>query len=326
MRKLKYYFNTIGRLVSLLIAVSIVAFALIISAPVDPMTSYIGSDYVEQDVRDEIAEYWGLNEPPVKRFITWADNAFHGDLGKSITYNQKVSDIVLTRFKASMVLMGVAWVFSGVFGVIMGILAAVFQESLFDKLVKVFCLILQSSPTFWIGLIILYVFSIKLGWFPIGYSIPIGKLVSEVTFIEKLHHIVLPAMTLSIIGIGKMTLYTREKMIEVLNSEYVLYAKTRGENMTQIVMRHGLRNISLPAITLQFAGFSELFGGIALAESVFSYPGLGNATTLAALNGDAPLLISISIFSAIFVFMGNLIANLLYGIVDPRIREGGYHA
>ena len=105
-----------------------------------------------------------------------------------------------------------------------------------------------------------------------------------------------------------------------------LFARARGETTRQLVVRHGLRNIALPAITLQFASFSELFGGIALAESVFSYPGLGSALTAAALNADAPLLIGIAMFSALFVFAGNLIANILYGIIDPRLKEGGYRA
>ena len=120
-----------------------------------------------------------------------------------------------------------------------------------------------------------------------------------------------------------MALHTRQKLIDVLESDYVLFARARGEHGLVLFWRHGLRNIALPAITLQFASFSELFGGAVLAEQVFSYPGLGQATVEAGLRGDVPLLLGIVIFSAIFVFVGNLIADLIYHVVDPRTRRGG---
>jgi peptide/nickel transport system permease protein len=154
---------------------------------------------------------------------------------------------------------------------------------------------------------------------------PIGKLASEVTLGERIYHLILPAFTLSITGVASIALHTRQKMIDVLQSDYVLFARARGEKIWMIVWRHGIRNIMLPAITLQFASFSELFGGSVLAEQVFSYPGLGNAATTAGLKGDVPLLLGIALFSAVFVFTGNFLANVIYGIVDPQTREGRYH-
>lgn len=148
-----------------------------------------------------------------------------------------------------------------------------------------------------------------------------GKLASEVTLGDRAYHLVLPAFTLTIVSISKITLYTRQKLIETMDSDFILFAKARGESERQIIYRHILRNIALPAVTVQFASFSELFGGMALAETVFSYPGIGTATTAAALNGDVPLLLGIVIFSALFVFSGNLIANILYGVLDPRVKE-----
>ena len=159
--------------------------------------------------------------------------------------------------------------------------------------------------------------------FPLGLAAPIGKSVNDVTLAERIHHLVLPALTLSITGIANIILHTRQKLIDVMESDYVLFAKARGENLKQLVTRHGLRNIALPAITLQFAYFSELFGGSVLAENVFSYPGLGSSAVLAGLHADAPLLLGIALFSALFVFVGNLTANIIYGIIDPQIREGG---
>lgn len=134
---------------------------------------------------------------------------------------------------------------------------------------------------------------------------------------------VLPALTLSIIGIANMVLHTRQKLIDVLHSDYALFARAQGETTAGLVQQHGLRNVALPAITLQFASLSELFGGAVLAEQVFAYPGLGQATIAAALRSDVPLLLGIVFFSAVFVFVGNTLADLAYQLIDPRIRIGG---
>ncbi len=311
------------RMVILLIAVSIIAFLLITKAPIDPLVAYIGTEStLSQEAKNEIAEYWGLNDPLPERFMTWLNHAVHGDLGTSITYKKPVINVISERFSYSIALMFAAWALSGILGFIIGILCGLYQGSLFDRLMKLFCLTVRSAPTFWLGLLALMFFSVYLGWFPIGMAVPMGKLASEVTIWDRIHHMILPAMVLTVVSISEVVLYTRQKLVEILNSDFILYARTRGENTRQLVVRHVLRNIALPAITLQFSSFSELFGGMALAENVFAYPGIGTATTAAAMSADVPLLLGISLFSALFVFTGNLIANILYGIFDPRIREG----
>ncbi len=136
---------------------------------------------------------------------------------------------------------------------------------------------------------------------------------------------ILPAITLSVVGVANITLHTREKMIDIMGEDYVLFAKAQGQPVSFIVKNHALRNILLPAMTLQFASISEIFGGSVLVEQVFSYPGLGQAAVSAGLGGDAPLLLGIAVISAAVVFGGNLIANLLYGVIDPRIRRGSLH-
>ena len=323
---LKYIASTLLRMGLLLIAVSVVTFMLIISSPIDPVDAYVGSESgVSQEQRDNVAEYWGLNKPPLERYFIWAGNLLHGDMGISVTYRLPVTRIIMECFKTSLALMGVAWVLSGVLGFLMGIISGVNQGRPMDRVIKTFCLMLSSAPTFWVGLLILMVFAVYLGWFPIALASPIGKLSGEVTLGERIHHLILPALTLSITGVANIALHTRQKIIDVMESEYVLFARARGESKWMTVRRHGLRNIMLPAITLQFASFSELFGGSVLAEQVFSYPGLGSAATVAGLKGDVPLLLGIALFSAVFVFTGNLMANIIYGFVDPRIREGISH-
>jgi peptide/nickel transport system permease protein len=138
---------------------------------------------------------------------------------------------------------------------------------------------------------------------------------------ERIRHLILPALTLSLTGVSSIALHTRQKLVEVLESEYVLYAVARGEKKWTIIFRHGLRNIALPAITLQFTSFAELFGGSVLAEQVFAYPGLGRTAVRAGIQSDMPLLLGITLFSALFVFAGNWIADILYQVLNPQIRR-----
>ncbi|WRS28425.1 ABC transporter permease [Oscillospiraceae bacterium MB08-C2-2] len=315
-----------GRMLLLLFLVSILSFTLIVKAPIDPLTAYVGTEStLSQEARDEIAEHWGLNDSLPQRYFSWVKNILRGDFGMSITYKRPVIDVIRDRFSYSVVLMLLAWTFSGLLGYGAGILAGVRKDGLFDKAIRLFCIVLQSAPTYWLGLLVISFFAVQMGWFPFGMAIPAGKLAAEVTLADRMHHLILPVFTLTIVSIGKITLYTRQKVTEILSSDYILFAVARGENTRQLVSRHLLRNTALPAVTLQFASFSELFGGMALAETVFSYPGIGTATTAAAMKGDVPLLLGITLISALFVFSGNLIANLLYGIVDPRLRKGEAH-
>lgn len=320
---LKYLGSTVFRMLLLLFGVSLISFMLVVSSPIDPVEAYVGSESnISREQKEVIAEYWGLNDPPVIRYVTWLKNVLHGDMGDSIAYQKPVAKILKERFAASAVLMMTAWVISGLLGFILGILAGIYTGSWLDRIIKTFCFVISSTPTFWIGLLLLVVFAVNLKWFPVGFAVPIGKAAADVTLGERIHHLILPAFTLSITGVSSIALHTRQKMADVLKSEYVLFAKARGENIWQIVKRHGLRNIAIPAITLQFASFSELFGGSVLAEQVFSYPGLGNAATTAGMKGDVPLLLGVAMFSVLFVFTGNLIANILYGVLNPEIREG----
>ena len=320
---LKYLFSTIARMLVLLVAVTLLSFLLVHNAPMDPVDAFLGEIVVSEEQRAKIAEHWGLDKSPAEQYIIWVKNTLHGDMGESRTYHEPVTKVLGERFRTSLLLMGTAWILSGLLGLLLGIVAGVYKDHWPDRIIKTFSLILASTPVFWIGLLVLVVFAVELQWFPLGLAVPIGKVESEVTWMERLHHLVLPALTLSITGVANIILHTRQKLIDVMESEYVLFAKARGETLKQLVTRHGLRNIALPAITLQFASISELFGGSVLAERVFSYPGLGSTAVIAGMQADAPLLLGIALFSALFVFAGNLTANILYGIIDPQIREGG---
>ena len=319
----KIFFKNLIRIISLLLAVSIIAFALVCASPIDPVGQYIMSlgTAVSAEQRAALEDYWGVNDPPVERYLNWLSNMLRGDLGESAIYRRPVMDIIAERFANSLALMICSWAMAGILGFALGCLMGMFQNRWPDRILKKICYLLSSVPTFWLGLLFLLTFAVRLRWFPIGFSSPIGMLASEVTLWDKLHHLFLPAVTLSFMSFSKIALHTRQKLIDVLNSEYVLFARARGENSWSILRRHGLRNILIPALTLQFASFAELFGGSVMAENVFSYPGLGSAVSAAGLRCDVPLLLGVTLFSALFVSVGNMIANILYGIVDPQIRE-----
>ena len=248
-----------------------------------------------------------------------------GNLGTSLIYRRPVMDVILDRFTASLALMAISWILSGIIGFALGVVAGKNKGSWIDKAVKVYCYAIQSAPSFWVGMLILMVFSVYLGWFPIGFGVPIGVRSTDATFIEWATRLVLPTLTLSLVGLAPIAMYTRNELIQVLSSDYVLFAKSRGEKGWNLIKDHGLRNIMLPAITLQFLSFSELFGGAVMVEQVFSYPGVGSTAVAAGLQNDVPLFLGIVVISAIFVFVGNLLADISYYFIDPRIKENEFN-
>jgi peptide/nickel transport system permease protein len=312
------------RLALLLIAVAVFSFVLISLSPIDPVDAYIGADMLQisPEQREIIAQRWGLDQPVMTRFWLWLGQLASGNLGMSMIFNQPVSAVIGNRFQNSLQMLAIAWLLSGVLGLAMGVLAGAKAGSWIDRAIRFYAYTLAASPTFLVALLLLIVFSVSLKLTPICCATPPGVLAKDVTFWQRLHHLILPAATLSIIGVANIALHTRQKLIEVLNSDYVLFARAQGERLMGVIRHHGLRNIILPAITLQFASLRELFGGSVLAEQVFSYPGLGKATVEAALRSDVPLLVGIVFFSALFVYTGNTIADLTYQIIDPRIRIG----
>ncbi|WP_310225246.1 ABC transporter permease [Paenibacillus qinlingensis] len=313
-----------GSLLLLLLAVSSISFMLVHFSPIDPIQAYVGADMlrVSAEQREAIMQYWGLNDPPLVRYWNWISALVKGDLGTSMIFRRPVLEVIGERFAASLTLMGAAWLLSGLIGFVSGVLAAMNRNTWIDKLVRWYCYTLSSTPTFWVGLLFMLVFAVWLGILPIGLAVPAGVTSDQVHFLDRVRHMLLPALTLSVTGIAAIALHTREKLIHVTESDYWLFARARGERGFTLFWRHGLRNVALPAITLQFASFSELFGGAVLAEQVFSYPGLGQAAVEAGLRGDIPLLLGIVLFSAVFVYTGNTMADLSYRLIDPRMKTG----
>ncbi len=323
-RLLRVLLNSFIRFIGVIIAVSIIAFILVSMSPIDPVQAYVGEigfNNISAETMQKLQSYFGLDVPRHERYLNWFSDFVKGDMGTSLIYRQAVATVISDKVLNSLLLMLTAWIISGFLGFVLGIIAGLFQGKIIDHLVKGYALLLISTPPFWLALLILIVFSVQLQLFPIGLSVPIGINASQVTILDSLKHLFLPALTLSIIGVANITLHTREKMIAIMAEDYFVFARARGQNLVSIVKHHGLRNIMFPAITLQFASLSEIFGGSVLIEQVFSYPGLGQAAVESGLRGDIPLLLGIAVISAAFVFCGNTIANISYLIFDPRIRR-----
>lgn len=313
------------RMAVLLGAVTAAVFLLLSVSPIDPLTANVGQAALGSMSREQIEKleaYWGAGQPVYARFLAWASDILHGDMGVSLLYRRPVSEIIGERFLNSVWLMGSAWLLSGALGFGLGILAGKKRGGAADRLITGYCMVTASTPAFWISMILLLVFAVNLQWLPIGLAVPIGVAAEEVTVAERISHMILPAAALSLTGISNIAMHTRQKMTEVMESDYVLFARARGETEWSIVRRHGIRNIALPALTLQFASVSEIFGGSVLVEQVFSYPGLGQTAVTAGLGSDVPLLMGVTVITAAIVFGGNTAANILYGLIDPRIRSG----
>lgn len=316
----------ICRVVLLVIAASAVSFMLMKASPVDPVQANVGQNALgsmSQEQIEKIEEYWGVGASPVKQYFSWLKDFVSGDMGTSLLYRRPVSQVLGEKLQNSLMLMVIAWVISGVLGFALGALAGMKNGTFIDRGIKGYCLLISSTPTFWLALLVLMIFGVWLKIFPVGLSVPIGMTSSEISFADRLYHAFLPALTLSITGVSNIALHTREKMIEISESNYMMFARARGEKGWQLFKNHGFRNILLPAITIHFASISEIFGGSILIEQVFSYPGMGQAAVTAGLGSDMPLLMAITVISSLIVFGGNAVANILYGIVDPRIRRTG---
>ena len=319
--RLKFTIKKLFRMALLLLGVSLTAFLLMDASPLDPLQTNVGQAALGSMSPEQIArleEYWGVGAPAAERYLNWLGGALRGDFGVSLLYRRPVLEVMGQRLANSLWLLVSAWLLSGALGLALGVAAGANRGRWPDRLVRGYCLIASSTPAFWLALLLLIIFSVWLKVLPIGLSVPIGA--EAATLAQRLRHALLPALTLSVTGAAGIALHTREKVADVLDSDYILFARARGE--VHILRRHLPRNVALPAITLQFTSIGEVVGGSVLVEQVFSYPGLGQAAVAAGLGGDMPLLLGATVATAAMVFGGNLTADLLYGVVDPRIRRG----
>ncbi|AWH89098.1 ABC transporter permease [Limnobaculum parvum] len=311
------------RLISLLLMVGAGTFVLLNFSPIDPIRAYIGNDllHVPPEQYAHIAARWGLDQPLWQRFLLWLKQVLQGDLGYSMVYHAPVREVIVQRFLTSFMLLASAWVLSGLLGIALGLIAGRYLNRWPDSIIRTLCYLLSSLPTFWIGILLLAFFSVKLEWAPICCAWQPGLTGDEATLVQRLHHLILPTIALGLLGVGNIALHTRSRIEEVTQSEFIYYARAQGDKGWSLIRFHMLRHALTPAICLQFASLGELLGGALLAEKVFAYPGLGQATIDAGLRGDVPLLLGIVLFITLLIFIGNTCATILLNRINAPLRR-----
>ncbi|WP_422072388.1 ABC transporter permease [Tranquillimonas rosea] len=317
----------LGRLVRLAWLLPLAAiglFTLISLAPIDPVQAYVGdrTSLVGPEQREAIAAAWGLDRPATERFGHWLGDVLRGDLGRSLTYDTPVAEVIARRFPASLVLIAGAFAVSFVVGTTLGIAAAAARGGPADRIIRTLAVALSASPGFWIAILLIALFAVGLGWLPSCCAAPPGLTAGEAGWSDRARHLVLPVATLSVVGTAPLILHTRQRLVAFLDSPAALHLRAHGLSWQRIAFGAGLRHALGPALTLHLAGAGELFGGSVLAETVFAWPGLGQATVRAATGADAPLLMGIGLTTLLFVFCGNLLADIAARLADPRLRQG----
>jgi peptide/nickel transport system permease protein len=306
----------------ILLAVATLTFALTEISPFDPVRAYVGAEtHISPERRAEIAHAYGLDQPIYERFGRWIGHIVQGDLGNSIVASgQPVAGEIASRASATIALVGGALAIVLVGGLVFGVLAAAFRGSAFDWVIRTLCYFNTAAPSFWIGLLALYLFSIELGWLPAGGT-------SDPRAVDAggadLAHLVLPMMVLALTQYAWFTLFVRNTLLEVLREDHVQFARAQGIGEVAVLLRHALPNALIPFVTLLGTHLSELIGGTILIESIFGWPGLGMLALDAARSEDIPMIVAITLAASVLVVLGNLLADVLYRVIDPRVREAG---
>lgn len=294
--------------------VAIVVFLLLHLTPGDP-AAIIAGDYARPEDIARIRANLGLDRPLHIQFFSWVGNVLRGDLGTSIFSNLPVSKLIGQRLEPTVALSISTIIFAIIVAVPMGVIAAWRAGSWLDRSVMGFAVLGFSVPVFVVGYVLMYIFSLKLGWFPVqGYS-PIAE-----GFGPFLRSIALPTLALGIVYIALIARITRASVMEVLSEDYIRTAKAKGLSNTSLLLGHALRNAAVPIVTIIGIGVALLIGGVVVTESVFNIPGLGRLTIDAVLRRDYPIIQGvILVFSGVYVFV-NLVIDILYTFLDPRIR------
>lgn len=297
-----------------MLVVAVFIFLLLRLTPGDP-AAMIAGDYATAEQIDAIRSNLGLDKSLFNQFFIWINNIAQGDLGESYFFKKQVTELIIARIEPTLSLSIVTIIFTILIAIPMGVVSAYKQGSWIDRTVMGFSVIGFSIPVFVIGFGLIYVFSLKLGWFPVqGYQ----RL--EMGVFQWVRHLILPALALSVIFVAFIARMTRTSVLEVLGEDYVRTARAKGQTELKVLVNHALRNAAVPIITVIGFAFAILIGGVVVTESVFNIPGLGLLTVDAVLNRDFPTIQAVVLlFSFVYVLI-NLVIDILYTFLDPRIR------
>ena len=324
----KYILRRILITIPLVFIITVILFAFINLAPGDPVDAMFDplelgeeaySSVVDfEKAKEQAREALGLNKPIPLRYVHWLGRIVRGDLGRSYQSNRPVLDQIKERFWQTAELTWTALVLSTVLGTLFGVIAALRQYSLYDNVLSFVSLIGVAIPTFFSALVVLYIFALVLGWIPtFGIQDPGSE---GFSILDNLHHLIAPALVLALDATAGNTRYARTAMLEVMRSDYVTTARAKGLSERAVFGRHAFRNALLPLITLNAMKLPSLFGGALIVEIMFSWPGLGRLSVEAAFNRDYSMLMGMGFIVSTMVILANLLADVLYAYIDPRIR------
>lgn len=303
--------------VPLLVGISLLAFILLQAIPGDPTTAYYGTASVTSEDLERLRDDLGLDEPVIVQYFAWFENFVQGDWGISYVASRPVLDIVLERLPATLELMAAGLFISLLFAIPLGLLAAVRQYSWLDYVLTFTSFVGLSLPIFWVGLMLIVIFSLELGWLPSGGMGPPGE---DPDLLTRGRYLLLPALSLALVQIGFFTRYLRASMLDVLGKDYMRFARARGIPPVRLYLRHGFRNAAIPFVTVVALHIPDYLIGALVVETIFSWPGTGRLFWESAVRFDYPVLMGILVLASLLVIVSNLLADVLYAILDPRIR------
>ncbi len=306
--------------IPLLVGIAVLSFLIVHLAPGSPVDRF-RTGRVSPQVIDNLIELYGLDQPLFEQFIRWFGTFFQfwrvEAWGYSFVDGLPVTQKIFERIPSTIELMGSALVVTLLVAVPLGVFAAVRQYSWADKVITTLATIGYAMPSFWLGLMLLYLFSIQLKWFPLFGKHTLGK---EGDVGDYLLHLALPVASLAIQSIAGWSRYMRASMLEVLHQDYMRTARAKGLPGFRVLLKHGLRNGLIPIVTLVGLSIPALIGGAAITEAVFSWPGLGNLAVTSVITRDYPVVLATVMIGGVMVILGNLLADVLYAVVDPRIK------
>jgi len=297
-----------------LIAISMVVYGILAIAPGDPLSGFANNPNVPPELRERIKATMGLNDPIPIQYLRWAKAYVQGDWLHSYSAKIPVRDYVLSRLPVTLKISGTAFLLSILVAIPIGVLSAIKQYSFFDQASTTFAFLGFSLPTFFTGILFIILFSVKLGWFPFVYD-------SEVTgFWPNVKQSIMPIVVLGLAGAAQLTRFIRASMLETISQDYVRTARAKGLRERSVVILHAMRNALIPVVTVLALQVPEVFGGAIITEQIFRIPGIGRALIDGIYSKDVPVVMAITFGIAILVVLFNVIADVLYAVLDPRIR------
>ena len=304
----------LGGMVIVLALVVTVVFIIVRVTPGDPAAVMLGADATPQDIA-QLRAKMGLDAPLLVQYAQFVLGLFKGDLGQSIFLNQPVTQALAARAEPTFFLTLFSILIATAIALPVGIISAVKRGTIFDQVVVVLTMVAASVPSFWLGLMLIQILAVGQGWFPAsGYGGP------DTDFPERLHHLILPAITLGVVNSAMITRFTRAAMLDVLGDDYVRTARAKGASEGRVILKHALKNAMIPIITVIGLSVAMLVAGAVVTETVFGLPGVGNLVVSAVLRRDYPVIQgALLVVTAIYVLI-NFIVDMLYILVDPRVR------